>query len=87
MATTGDSIKNSKDTEALPDKPPQKKLRVRGPGDERTAKITIETKPSLSVMAGELRVANDCAEEGDATQLVRVEGTPLAVKTKDVAAA
>ncbi len=86
MATTGDSIKKSKDTEALPDKPPQKKLRVRGPGDERTAKITIETKPSLSVMAGEFRVANDCAE-GDATQLVRVEGTPLAVKTKDVTAA
>ena len=87
MATTGDSIKKPKDTEALPDKPPQKKVRVRGPGDERKANITIETKPSLSVTAVELRVAKDSAEDGEAAQLPRVDGTPLDVKTKDDAAA
>jgi hypothetical protein len=86
MTETGDSMKSSRDAVALPAKPPQKKFKVRGPGDERNTRTKIAAKPSPSVVAAELWVANDWGIEGDTARLTKLEGTPLAVKTKDEAA-
>ena len=49
----------------LPAEPPQKKLSFLRPGGERNAKITMEARPSLSVITGELRDANDSGTDGE----------------------
>ena len=73
---------------ALPAKLPQKNWRVRGPGGERNATMTMVAKPSLSVTTGELLDANaiEMMFEADVMRSTTLEGTPLEVNTNDAAA-
>lgn len=88
ILATKELMKMSSETVALPETSPQKKLRVRGPGGDRSATITTVANPSLSVMTGESPDAKGCEIMFDAPLMrLRVpEGTPLLVKTKDEAA-
>ena len=81
---TKEVMKIFSETVALPAKSPQKNWRVRGPGGERSATITTVTKPSLSVIIGELLDKNDLGT--DVTRSKMLERTPLVVKMNDAAA-
>lgn len=84
MLATKEFMKMFSETVALPAKLPQKNWRVRGPGGERSATITTVTKPSLSVIIGELLDMNDLGT--DVTRSKMLERTPLVVKMNDAAA-
>ena len=85
---TKEVMKIFSETVALPAKSPQKNWRIRGPGGERSATITTVTKPSLSVIIGELLDMNDLGTMlgVDVTRSKTLEGTPLVVKMNDAAA-
>ena len=81
-------MKTFKSIVALPAKLPQKNWRVRGPGGERNATMTMVAKPSLSVTTGELLDANAREMVFDAVVMrsTTLEATPLVVNTNDAAA-
>jgi hypothetical protein len=88
MLATMELMKIFKSIVALPAKLPQKNWRVRGPGGERNATMTMVAKPSLSVTTGELLDANAIEMVFDAVVMrsTTLEATPLVVNTNDAAA-